>query len=644
MPAAFAVFIAALSVYGSASAATTAPTPQPGCRIDLGNFTVDGVGLHSTPEEVRSLLGAPDEEQQISAIVEEKEAGKERGDAGEEDESLDTRAPAKQQGRFIYAYFTKGVRVVFLSETKRVEFIDIYIQAAPPYERFTGFFAQPFTTEVREADLLRPLAGQIYKDAPNALFLKRDNRTPKRETAHLSFNVEGWLTRVAFSWEENYEIDFDRLSVAGVNLGDRTPAVLDRLGPPDRYGARGKDNIGKWEREGLKIYADRDDGRIRRVVVSTHRFDGGCAQGFPLTMRKEAFHSFLGGRIYQESGVRICAYRKGEPQSPGKIILEFDETDRLKTLTFAILPNTEVDLAGLTIGGIRIGDPASKVRRVLGRVGKWRRAGRNVILGYPNHGIRVHLSRSGERKGAEKSKRFNWDDLGAVKKVDAPLSTSPTLYATPFSLGATMEVWEKEASRLIFSRKGETLYLSHDGKPPAPGPAAMVDFEKIGWPKTVTFREFRDIVVDMKKFSVAGIGIGTHADEVLRVLGKPDKGRVIESGNFEVLRYIDSGVIVVLDRLNRSVCKITVQMDRFEGSFVQDLTVDSNADDFEKAVHGQVWEQDEKKLRLSRDGAPPTWEEGIVNFGLSGDVETIVFQTLAVRKEGFLLDVTRELE
>ena len=654
MPVALAIVIAALVVCIPAPAPAAAPvpadtpaaapTPPPGCRIDLGKFTVDGAGLLSTPDEVRALLGAPDEEQQLSAIVEESEKEKERGQGDADDEALDTRAPEKQQGRFIYSYFTKGIRVVFLAETKRIESIDMYIKGLPPYDRFTGSFTQPLSTDVREAELLRPLARQIYKDAPNTLFLKKDDRSPKRETALLAFSVEGWLTRVTLAWEENYTIDFDRFSVAGVSLGDPTSTALERLGPPDRYGARWKEQIGKWEREGIKVFAFRKDGRISRIVIALSRFDGGCVQRFPLTQRKPAFHDYLKDRIYQESAARICAYRKGDEQSPEKAVLTFDDNDRLTLLAFDRMPNIEINLEDFTIGGLRVGDPASKVKQLLGPVGKWRRAGKYVILGYPNQGIRVHVSRANENKGDEKGRRFSWADMGEVKKVDAPLSTNAVLYGNPFSLGAMMKAWEKEASPLIFSKKNDTLYLSPDGKPPSSGVAAIVEFERIGWPKTITLREFCDIVVDMKKFSVAGVTIGTHADEVVRVLGKPDRGRVIERDNFEVMRYIEKGITVVLDRLNRSVCKITVYMDRFEGSFAQDLTPDSDSDEFEKATHAQVYTQDEKRLCLSRDGAPPTWEEGIINFGLSGEVDTIIFQTLAVKKEGILLDITRELE
>ena len=642
MATAAAIAFAALACSLSAPP-SSAPAPR-GPVADLDRFTVDGVGLLSTPEEVRARLGAPEEEQRISAVVDEAERERERRKGEEEEEDLDTRAPARQQGRLVYSYYAKGVKVVFLEETRRIESIDLCIRALPPYSRFAGSFAQPFSTDVREAELLRPLADRIYKDAPGALFLRKDKAAPKRETAVLSFNVEGWLTGVRFCWEENYEIDFDRLSVAGVSLGDPAAAAVDRLGPPDRAGTHGRHLVGAWDREGLKIYANRSDGRIRRIVGAAARFDGECVQGLPLSTRKEGFHAFLKGRIYQESSSRICAYRKGGGDSPERLILTFDESDRMKIFDFDILRAVEIDFGDFSVGGIRIGDPAAKVRSVLGATGRWRRSGRSIILGYPDSGLRVFLSRAGEPKGAEKTRGFKWEDLGEVRKIDAPLATSASLRGKPFFLGAPMEAWEKDAARMIFGRKGVSLYLSPDGKPPSRGVAAVVEFEKVGWPKAVTVREFNSVVVDMRNFSVSGVTIGTHRDEVLRALGRPERGRVIERDNLEVMRYIEKGVTVVIDRLSGGVCKVTVEMDRFEGSFAQDLTADSNSDDFEKAAHAQVYRQDEKHLWLSPDGRPPTWEEGVVTFGLSGDVETIVFRTLAVRKEGFLLDVTSELE
>jgi len=626
-------------------AAAPPPAPAAGCRIDLDAFTVDGVGLRSSAAEVRAALGAPEEEQRISGVVTDAERERERASTdAEEGEEPDVRDPQTRQARVVYAYFAKGIRVVFLAETMRVESIDLYIKALPPYARFTGSFVQPFSVEVREADLLRPLAGRIYKDSPVSLSLKKDDAAPKRETALLSFGVEGWLTRVTFSWEENLEIDFDRLSVAGIGPGDPVSRVLERLGPPDRHAVRAKQTIGRWEREGLRIHAGQHDGRVCRIVVALARFDGGAAQGFPLAQRKDAYRAHLKDRIYQESSARICAYRAGEPLSPQKLILNFDESDRLKSVVIDVAPNVAVDLASFAIGGIRVGDPAKKVRKALGSPKKWRRAGRQVILGYPVEGIRVHLEDAAEREDDRKAPEFSWKTLGEVKRVEALLETSPRLYGTPFSFGSPAAEWEKEASAMRFSKKGETLYLSPDGKPPARGVAALVAFEKIGWPRAAMIREFSDVLIDMKNFSVHGVTLGTHADEVRRLLGKPERARVLEKQHLEVLRYLGKGLVVVIDRMNRGVCKITVHMDRFEGSFAQDLSPDSNADEFEKAVYAQIYTQDEKRLCLSRDGNPPVWEEGIVNFGLSGEVDTIVFQTLGIKKEGILLDITRELE
>lgn len=632
-----------LCMAGPAAAGAAGPTPRPGPPIDIEKFTVGGVGLLSAPEEVRDLLGAPEEEQTLSAIVEEKDANQLQKEREEEDE-LETRPPAAQQARLTYAYFRKGIKVTFLADTKKVETIDVYVKGLPPYERYEGSFVQPIPIEVREQQLLRPLASQIYKDAPHTLYLKRDSAAPRRQCAVLAFSPEGWLTRVTFLWEENYALDLDRLCVAGVCLGDDAESAPARLGPPDKVGGRGRDRLGKWQREGIRLYAGRRDGKIRRIVVSLRQFDGGCVQPISLSGRKEAFHDLLKDRIYQESSVRICAYRKGEPLSPGKLVLNFDEDDRLQTAVFETAENVELDLEGFALAGIRVGDPVETVRRILKTPSKWRRSGRTMILGYPRQGVRVHLAlKNPDRKGP-KAARFDWAECGEVKKVDTVLTTSIGLYATPYSLADTKGEYEKKAARRIFSKKYDTVYLSRDGKPPSPGPAAVIDFEKIGWPQAVTLREFQDIAVDMKAFSVAGITIGTHADEVLRTLGKPDRSRVIERDNLQVLRYIEKGVVVVVNTLDRSVCKITIQMDRFEGSFVQNLTPDSNADEFEKAVYPEIYKQDEKHFWLSPDGGVPTWKEGVVTFGLAGDVDTISFLTLAVKKEGILLDITRELE
>ncbi|HQM53256.1 MAG TPA: hypothetical protein PLI86_09080, partial [bacterium] len=213
MPARIALILAfAWAASVPPLAAAPPPAPAAGCRIDLDAFTVDGVGLRSSAAEVRAALGAPEEEQRISGVVTDAERERERASTdAEEGEEPDVRDPQTRQARVVYAYFAKGIRVVFLAETMRVESIDLYIKALPPYARFTGSFVQPFSVEVREADLLRPLAGRIYKDSPVSLSLKKDDAAPKRETALLSFGVEGWLTRVTFSWEENLEIDFDRL-------------------------------------------------------------------------------------------------------------------------------------------------------------------------------------------------------------------------------------------------------------------------------------------------------------------------------------------------------------------------------------------------------------------------------------------------
>ena len=90
---------------------------------------------------------------------------------------------------------------------------------------------------------------------------------------------------MTFSWEENLEIDFDRLSVAGIGPGDPVSRVLERLGPPDRHAVRAKQTIGRWEREGLRIHAGQHDGRVCRIVVALARFDGGAAQAVAEAIR-----------------------------------------------------------------------------------------------------------------------------------------------------------------------------------------------------------------------------------------------------------------------------------------------------------------------------------------------------------------------
>jgi hypothetical protein len=495
--------------------------------------------------------------------------------------------------------------------------------------------------------LLRPLASQIYKDRKNVLYLKKDGREPLRETAVLAFNVEGWLTRITFKWEENYDIDIDDFCVGGVCLGDQAKKAVERFGPPDSYGGKGNRLAAEWSREGLRIGARRDDKTITRIAVLPANFDGGFVQPLLLTNRKEAFHDYLKGRIYQERSARICAYEKGKPRSPEKLILAFDEDDRLKSLVFDTIKNVEVDFNAMTAAGVKVGDPAEEVRRRLGRFGKWRDLGDGIVAGYGRYGMRVFMKRKGGgvrgRKGAAPSAP-RWKELGNVSRIELAVKDHAGLYSVPLSLADTLKTYEKKGEANIFRRKGDALYMSRDGRAPDPGVAAVVAFEKLGWPKAVTFREFSDIVVDLKAFTVAGLGLGAHADRVFKALGTPDRRRVTRKGDLEILRYVEKGITVVLDPLDRSICKINIDLERFEGSFAQELTLDSDADDYEKVVHSLIYKQDEKTFWLSPDGKAPVWKEGVIYFSLTGDVKRISFLTLGVKKEGILLDITKELE
>ena len=130
-----------------------------------------------------------------------------------------------------------------------------------PYGKFIGSFAQRMPLEVREAQLLRPLQKQIYKDKENVLYLKKDDK-PLRETAIMVFDGSGWLKRITFTWEENYDIDLDKLCVAGVCLGDTTEKLIERLGPPDNYNMRRGRMVGDWNREGLRVYARQKGKKI----------------------------------------------------------------------------------------------------------------------------------------------------------------------------------------------------------------------------------------------------------------------------------------------------------------------------------------------------------------------------------------------
>jgi hypothetical protein len=614
-----------------------------GLRIDLKRFTVDGIGLASTADEVIKVFGPPAEEQRLSAS---EEVRKQLEEEEREEVPIVKRIPERQFNRIVYAYFDRGIKITFNEEGMKIHTLEIFVSRTPPYERCKGSLGA-IPLDVRESQLLRPFAPQIYKDRQNVLYLKKNRREPLRETAVLAFNVEGWLTRITFKWEENYDVDIDDFCVGGVCLGDQAKKALDRFGPPDSYGGKGAQLTAEWRREGLRIEARRNDKTITRIAIRPANFDGGFAQPLLLTNRKETFHDYLAGRIYQEGSTRICAYAKDEPRSIKKLILGFDEDDRLKSIVFDMVGNVEVDFDAMAAAGVKVGDKAEEVRRRLGRFGKWRDLGDGIVAGYNRYGIRVFMNKKGGggkgRKGAQVSAP-RWTELGSVSRIELAVKDHAGLYSAPLSLADTLKTYEKKGRSKIFRRKGSSLYMSRDGRAPNPGVAAVVGFEKLGWPRAITFRKFNDVVVDFKAFTVAGLGIGSHADRVFKVLGTPERRRVTRKGDLDILNYVEKGITVVLDTMNRSVCKINVNMERFEGSFAQELTLDSDADDYEKAVHSLIYKQDEKTFWLSPDGKAPVWKEGVIYFSLTGDVKQISFLNLGVKKEGILLDITKELE
>lgn len=646
----FTVFLAAECVRAetnvpspSAAARAGTPTPVPGLRIDLKHLTVDGIGLTSTVDEVIRVLGRPAEEQKTSA----SEAVKKQLEEAEKAEApVGKRIPEQQFNRIVYAYFDRGIKITFDEEDMKVHTVEIFVAKTPPYEQCRGSLGA-IPLDVRESQLLRPLAPQIYKDRQNVLYLKKDGRSPLRETAVLAFNVEGWLTRITLKWEENYDVDVDDLCVGGVCLGDDAKKAVERFGPPDFYGAKGNQLTAEWQREGLRIKARRSDQAITYIAVLPANFDGGFVQPLLLTNRKEAFHDYLDGRIYQEGSAKICAYAKGEPRSVGKAVLIFDDDDRLKSLVFDTIENVEVDFNAMTAAGIKVGDPAEEVRRRIGQFSKWRDLGDSIVAGYHRYGMRVFMTKkAGGGKGRKEARKSapRWAELGSVGKIELAIKDHFGLYSVPLTLADTLKTYEKKGQAKIFRRKGNALYMSLDGRAPNPGVAAVVAFEKIGWPRFITFREFSDIIVDLKAFTVAGVGLGTHADQVFKTFGTPERRRTTRTGDLEILSYVGKGITVVIDPLSRSVCKITIDLERFEGSFAQELTLDSDADDYEKAVHALIYKQDEKTFWLSPDGKAPTWEEGVIYFSLTGDVQQISFLNLGVKKEGILLDITKELE
>jgi len=99
---------ASAPVSGQPTARPGAQSPAPAVRIDLERFTVNGVGLTSTSDEVRSALGPPQEEQKVSASEELKQQLDEaRGD----DVPLEMRVPEQHFTRIVYAYFDRGIKM-----------------------------------------------------------------------------------------------------------------------------------------------------------------------------------------------------------------------------------------------------------------------------------------------------------------------------------------------------------------------------------------------------------------------------------------------------------------------------------------------------------------------------------------------------
>ena len=616
------------------------PEKAVGPRIDLERFTVDGIGLSSSTEDVLRAFGPPEEKEKYSPPEEEEYL--------DEDElDLEKREPETKIAKLSYSYFKKGIRVIFNEEDMSIYSMELFISELAPYEMFKGSFVQPIPLEVRDTQLLRPFAKQIYKDSEGYFYLKKDNNSPLRETAILSFDIDGWLSKITFIRAENFVIDIDNLCVAGVCLGAPGKQALERFGPPDKYNFKGKRYVAEWYREGLRIYARRKDGKIYQIIIFLNRFDGGFVQPLVMADRKLKFHDYLKGRIYQEGSNRICAYKKGEPLSLQKLVLKFDEDERVRYIFLDTEKNVESDLNNMVIAGVRIGDTALQMRRRLGTYSKWRARGDGFALAYPRYGIRVLMEKTPkweERKKDDRERTVRWSEMGKVKRIAIKINDCRGLYSVPFALAEKMKDYEREADDRVFRRKGDTLYLSADGRVPVEGLVALVDFERIGWPKGITIREFQNIVVDMEAFTVAGIGLGTNADEVLRILGQPEKAHAIKDRDLSVFQYLDKGLIVIIDRKDRNVAKIIIDMDTFAGAFKQNLTLDSFADEYEKVLYREIYKQSERVLWLTQDGKKPTWKEAEVHFALTGRVHKIVFQTLAVKKAGIIYEITRELE
>ncbi|MCX6356941.1 MAG: hypothetical protein NT045_03545, partial [Candidatus Aureabacteria bacterium] len=556
--------------------AVTAPTPVPGERIDLQQFTVNGVGLSSTAGDVKRLIGPPEEEQKISASEDAKEAF-----AREETRKVPLRRGDNTRDMIIYAYMKRGIRIIFMDQEPEPRFIELFVNPSPPYASMTGSLTPGMPLNIREGQLLRPLIKQIYKEGRGMLFLKKDEGRPHREIALLEFTAEGWLTKITFRREENLDIDLDRFCVGGLCLGDPGSRALELLGSPDACGGGMLVSWADWWKEGIRVEMRKSDEKVNRIRILPQSFDGGFSQPLALMQRKSVFHDYLTQRIYQEGLTRICAYRKGDASRADKALLGFDEDDRLISILFETSKSVVIDYKAMSIGGVRVGDSPQTVLKLLGNTRKWRDLRNRVSVGYTAYGIRVLFKKKPAASGTRSAslKGLPWGDLDAAIAVevllrDAPwvCSTPLTLAETPLTLAETEDDYSRKAGPYIFRRKGDTIYMSGNGRSPVDGVATLIAFDRSGWPQSVTFKAFQDIPVDMKAFTVAGIGLGTHADQIHQVLGRPEKAREIKEAKLLFEEYVQKGLAFAIDPLNRTVCKIIIAMDRFEGDFAQGLS------------------------------------------------------------------------
>ena len=85
-------------------------------------------------------------------------------------------------------------------------------------------------------------------------------------------------------------------------------------------------------------------------------------------------------------------------------------------------------------------------------------------------------------------------------------------------------------------------------------------------------KKFQNVVVDMRAFTVGGITLGTHADEVLNVFGEPERLNDLKKQKLVVFSYLDKGLEFVIDRRDRKVCKININVKEFDGEFESRFT------------------------------------------------------------------------